>query len=610
MPRLPADEIRTRIAKKDAEGTVRHGGEWLAIWSDPDSLKSAAAKQEEARRNAAIRQAEVSLAANIRALAGKPDLTILFQHSQSIIAGLSEEAVILPRIESLPIPASLRGEADERALAIAFPRGPLSLTSAAQNQIEDQLWQARAAVLGIQRYGGIRQNLLACHADRLARSGLTQTVLANEILLRQILGLLAICNLGRDSGFLLDHAALEMWNRFLHRQLPGLFDEMAEGLADTARFAAAVRHAAERLLVHWQDGLMARQQPDDQLADEAGGQAENILPEAHETASETAEEEAPHRPLPASSPAGQGYLVFTEEFDRVARVADLLTGAQLQKQRAQLDSQLVKMGAGTRRLAGQLARLLASRFETSWQFDQLEGLLDAGRLGRVVTNPLQPLSFKTEQLRPALDCTVSLLVDNSGSMRGQPIRQAALAADMIAAILALAGVEFEVLGFTTSGFRGGHSYKKWVAAGRPANPGRLCDLLQVIYKSAEQPFPQARQHIAGLYDPPFLAENIDGEAVLWAARRLQQRPAARKLLLVLSDGAPADRVTLEHNQDRNLLARHLVEAVRLCRKQGIEVSAIGLNYDISHFYPKSLRLDNPESVPDLLLDSLTGLLAR
>ena len=610
MPRLPADEIRTRIAKKDAGGTVRHGGEWLAIWSDPDSLKSASAKQEEARYHAAIRQAEVSLAANIRALSGDMDVTVLFQDSQGATAGLSQGAVILPRITELPIPASLRGEADERALALAFPRGPLSLTSAVQNQIEDQLWQARAAVLGIQRYGGIRHNLLACHAARLARAGLTQTVLANEILLRQILVQLAACNLGRDSGFLLDHAGLEMWNRFLHRQLPGLFDEMTGQLNEAARFAPAASRAAERLLVHWQDGAMARQQPDDQQAEEAAGLAESIRPEEREVASETAAEEAPHRQLPARPPGGRGYPVFTDEFDRVVRVDSLLTEAQLKKQRAQLDAQLGKLGAGTRRLAGQLARLLATRFETSWHFDQLEGLLDAGRLGRVVTNPLQPLSFKTEQLRPSLDCTVSLLVDNSGSMRGQPIRQAALAADMIAAILALAGVEFEVLGFTTAGFRGGNSYKKWVAAGRPANPGRLCDLLQVIYKSADQPFQQARQHIAGLYDPPFLAENIDGEAVLWAARRLQQRPPARKLLLVLSDGAPADRMTLEHNQDSDLLARHLVEAVRQCRKQGIEVSAIGLNYDISHFYPKSLRLDNPESVPDLLLDSLTGLLAR
>lgn len=615
MPRLPADEIRTRIAKKDAEGTIRHGGEWLTIWSDPDSLKSATARQEEARHNAAIRQAEVSLAANIRALSGQTGITVLFQDNQSATPGLSEAAVILPRITELPIPASLRGEADQRALCLAFPRGPLSLTSATQNHIEDQFWQARAAVLGMQRYGGIRHNLLAFYTKQLARAGLTQVVLANEILLRQILVQLAACNLGQDNGFLLNHAGLEMWNRFLLRQLPGLFEEMAGRLHDMAGFAAAARHAAERLLPHWQEAAQSLQQPDDQQPDDqlpelAGGLAESIQQEQPKTASQTAEQDARQHQLPVRPSAGRAYPVFTDEFDRVAGIEDLLSDVQLKKQRAQLDAELGKLGAGTRRLAAQLARLLATRFETSWQFDQAEGLLDVGRLGRVVTNPLQPLSFKTEQLKPALDCTVSLLVDNSGSMRGQPIRQAALAADMIAAILSLAGVEFEVLGFTTSGFRGGNSYKKWVAAGRPANPGRLCDLLQVIYKSADQPFQQARQQIAGLYDPPFLAENIDGEAVLWAARRLLQRPPVRKLLLVLSDGAPADRITLEHNQDSDLLARHLVEAVRQCRKQGIEVSAIGLNYDISHFYPKSLRLDNPESVPELLLESLTGLLAR
>ena len=610
MPRLPADEIRTRIAKQDADGTVRHGGEWLAIWSDPDSLKSATAKQEEARHNAAIQQAEVSLAANIRALSGKPDVTVLFQDSQTATAGLNDEAVILPRIDRLPIPASLRGAADRLALDLAFPRGPLSLTSARQNQIEDQLWQARATVLGIQRYPGMRVNLLAWHNDQLEKAGLAQTVLASEILLMQILAQLASCHLGQDDGFLLHHSGLEMWSRFLHRQLPGLFDEMRRQLDDPARFATAASRAAARLLAHWHEGAMTARQPEDQISEEAAGLAESIRPEERETTSDTAEEEAPQRQLPVRPRGGQAYPVFTDEFDRVVGINSLLADAQLKKQRGLLDDQLGKLGASTRRLAGQLARLLASRFETSWQFDAAEGLLDAGRLGRVITNPLQPLAFKTEQIKPALDCTISLLVDNSGSMRGQPIRQAALAADMIAAILSLAGVEFEVLGFTTAGFRGGNSYRKWVAAGRPANPGRLCDLLQVIYKSADQPFQQARQQIAGLYDPPFLAENIDGEAVLWAARRLQQRPGKRKILLVLSDGAPADRVTLENNQDPDLLARHLVETVRQCRKQGIEVSAIGLNYDISHFYPKSLRLDNPESVPELLLESLTGLLAR
>ncbi|MFN3641412.1 MAG: cobaltochelatase subunit CobT [Gemmobacter sp.] len=319
--------------------------------------------------------------------------------------------------------------------------------------------------------------------------------------------------------------------------------------------------------------------------------------------------EAPLEPPPPAphSDADPDYRVFTTAFDEEVRAEDLAEPAELERLRAYLDQQLEPLKGAVSRLANKLQRRLQAQQNRSWEFDLEEGTLDAGRLARVVANPTTPLSFKMEKDTEFRDTVVTILLDNSGSMRGRPISIAAICADVLARTLERCQVKVEILGFTTRAWKGGQSREAWLAAGRPLVPGRLNDLRHIVYKAADAPWRRARPNLGLMMKEGLLKENIDGEALEWAHRRTVRRPEVRKILMVISDGAPVDDSTLSVNP-ANYLEKHLRDVIAMVqRKKAVELIAIGIGHDVTRYYDRAVTITDVDQLAGAMTEQLAAL---
>ncbi|HXC75155.1 MAG TPA: cobaltochelatase subunit CobT, partial [Sphingomicrobium sp.] len=301
------------------------------------------------------------------------------------------------------------------------------------------------------------------------------------------------------------------------------------------------------------------------------------------------------------------YKPFTTRFDEIVAAGELCDEEELTRLRAYLDQQMISLGGVVTRLANRLQRRLMAQQARSWDFDQEEGLLDAARLARVIINPAHSLSYKVERDTEFKDTVVSLLIDNSGSMRGRPISIAATCADVLARTLERCGVQTEILGFTTRGWKGGQSREAWLADGRPANPGRLNDLRHIIYKRADEPYRRARRHLGLMMREGLLKENIDGEALLWAHNRLIARPEERRILMVISDGAPVDDSTASANGG-SYLERHLRQVIEWIEKRStVELIAIGIGHDVTRYYERAVTIMDADQLAGAMVEQLARL---
>jgi cobaltochelatase CobT len=301
------------------------------------------------------------------------------------------------------------------------------------------------------------------------------------------------------------------------------------------------------------------------------------------------------------------YSAFTTEFDEVVEADELCDADELGRLRQQLDQQIGHLQSVISRLANRLQRRLMAKQTRSWDFDLEEGLLDTGRLSRVVTNPTHPLTFKQEKDTNFRDTVVSLLIDNSGSMRGRPISVAAMSADILARTLERCGVKVEILGFTTRAWKGGQSREKWLGAGKPSGPGRLNDLRHIVYKSADAPWRRARKNLGLMLREGLLKENIDGEALVWAHERLLARSEQRRILVIISDGAPVDDSTLSVNAG-NYLERHLRQVIEWIESYSpVELLAIGIGHDVTRYYRRAVTIVDAEQLGGTVMDQLAEL---
>jgi cobaltochelatase CobT len=324
---------------------------------------------------------------------------------------------------------------------------------------------------------------------------------------------------------------------------------------------------------------------------------------------ELPEGEAPLEPPPPAphSDADPNYTVYTTDFDEEIKAEELAEPAELERLRAYLDQQLEPLKGAVSRLANKLQRRLQAQQNRSWLFDLEEGTLDAGRLARVVANPTTPLSFKQEKDTEFRDTCVTLLLDNSGSMRGRPISIAAICADVLARTLERCSVKVEILGFTTRAWKGGQSRERWLAQGRPQQPGRLNDLRHIIYKSADAPWRRVRPNLGLMMKEGLLKENIDGEALEWAHRRMMGRPEARKILMVISDGAPVDDSSLSVNP-ANFLEKHLRDVIAMVeRRRAVELIAIGIGHDVTRYYQRAVTITDVEQLAGAMTEQLAAL---
>ena len=339
----------------------------------------------------------------------------------------------------------------------------------------------------------------------------------------------------------------------------------------------------------------------------------HISSEESDALEESQDDQMPQGDLPQNytpppiSDADPNYRVYLTKYDEEVKAQDLAEPGELDRLRSYLDQQLEPLKGAVARLANKLQRRLQAKQNRSWQFDQEEGILDAGRLARVVCNPATPLSFKIEQDTDFRDTVVTILLDNSGSMRGRPISIAAICADVLTRTLERCQVKCEILGFTTRAWKGGKSRESWLINDRPERPGRLNDLRHIIYKSADDPWRRVRPNLGLMMKEGLLKENIDGEALEWAHRRLCARNEARRILMVISDGAPVDDSTLSVNS-ANYLEKHLRDVIAMIERRGaVELSAIGIGHDVTRYYNRAVTITDAEQLAGAITEQLAAL---
>ncbi|MGB3165983.1 MAG: cobaltochelatase subunit CobT, partial [Alteraurantiacibacter sp.] len=509
----------------------------------------------------------------------------------------------------------------------------------------DAIERARFEALGERDFAGMRANLASMQQAKVQGSAIARAKTADEVPLATALGLLLREQLTGQPVPARARAGVEMVREYVESRTGDDFERLSEELDDQRAFQKLSLDMLRHL-----DMVPQELEPEDGLDDEDGEDidAEEDTPDEDEGDSDASDqpearaegtdgeegegeeqdEASGDENLAEGDPGDDGedfmlpqrrnapwqdlpdsfdYQPYTTDFDEIVEANDLCDPEELTRLRAYLDSQLAGLQSVVTRLANRLQRRLMAQQNRSWDFDQEEGLLDAARLARVIVSPGHSLSYKVEQEQDFKDTVVTLLIDNSGSMRGRPISIAAISADILARTLERCGVKVEILGFTTRAWKGGQSREKWLADGREQNPGRLNDLRHIIYKNADEPMRRARRNLGLMMREGLLKENIDGEALLWAHERLLARPEDRRVLMVISDGAPVDDSTLSVN-NAGYLESHLRKVIEWIEKASpVQLVAIGIGHDVTRYYKKAVTIMDAEQLGGTIIEQLADL---
>ena len=586
--------------------------------------------------------------AAIRAMSAQDEVEVTFSNDAPSVSG-KRVRIPAPARDMNPHDAAVaRGSADAAALRLKHHDASIHAsrmpTSSAARAAFEALETARVEAIGASEMAGVASNLGAATDDRSRRLGHDRVTTRDDAMLPEALKLLAREAITGQAPPPSSKAMVDAWRPYVADHMPSHFHSLEGLLYDQDEYARETRRLLSQLAldvgpeIEDQQGNDNDSQQDDQDQDEEsdsddqGGQTEQeageMRPSMGDGESDDAaeievsmsestdggdgdddqESDATPRPaLPSNATDKNVYKAFTTQFDEIVGADQLADPEELSRLRKLLDQQLSQLHGVVARLANRLQRRLLAKQTRSWDFDLEEGILDSARLARVVVNPVLPLSFKQEKETDFRDTIVSLLIDNSGSMRGRPITIAALSADILAHTLERCGVKVEILGFTTRAWKGGQSRERWIAAGKPASPGRLNDLRHIVYKGAEAPWRRARKNLGLMLREGLLKENIDGEALQWAANRLMGRPEQRRILMVISDGAPVDDSTLSINSG-NYLEQHLREVIKGIENGGaIELIAIGIGHDVTRYYRRAVTLVDAEQLGGTMLGKLSEL---
>ncbi|WP_095589982.1 cobaltochelatase subunit CobT [Actibacterium ureilyticum] len=593
-----------------------------------------------------------ALAEATKVMADDPELSVNYSVDPP---GMNDDTVRLPQVSRRMTRDEVllaRGTADAFALRRRFHDAKLHQRYAPAGDMARDLYEAmesaRCEAVGARHMPGTAGNIDTMIAADAERRGFAQITAASD------------APLATAAGYLIRHLAtgrdlpggaqnvMELWRGFIEEQAGGTLEGLEDTLNDQAAFARFARQVIDDLGYGDQLGEdpdseeddsteESQEEQDDDQPDSTGSDDEDSsddadaspeqdqeqsqdMAEAQVSMDDLADQEMSEEtelpegdapleppPPPPHSDADPNYVVFATEFDEEVRAEDLAEPAELERLRAYLDQQLEPLKGAVSRLANKLQRRLQAQQNRSWEFDLEEGILDAGRLARVVANPTTPLSFKVEKDTEFRDTVVTLLLDNSGSMRGRPISIAAICADVLARTLERCSVKVEILGFTTRAWKGGQSREKWLAEGRAQQPGRLNDLRHIIYKPADAPMRRTRSNLGLMMKEGLLKENIDGEALEWAHRRMVGRPEARKILMVISDGAPVDDSTLSVNP-ANYLEKHLRDVIAMVeKKKAVELIAIGIGHDVTRYYDRAVTITDVEQLAGAMTEQLASL---
>ncbi|MBM3517433.1 MAG: cobaltochelatase subunit CobT [Alphaproteobacteria bacterium] len=585
-----------------------------------------------------------------KALARNRDLTISFGADMPTLQGtrarLPLPARELPRRDV----SRVRGAADAFSLRLRLHDRRIHAAhmpnGGPARAVYDAVEQARIEAIGATRMAGVAQNLDAAAEDYCTRRGFARVQNVSDAPVADAVRFLLRERLTGAPPPKAARTMVDLWRRLIQERAGADLDALAGVMADQRAFARLARRLIADLDL-WEEEaenpeLEAGEQEDEEneqdgegenkdgsrAGSESGAADEQELTEAARDQDAAVQEAAaadqqprgageeepggarqPWWPegFPNTNTGEPPYRPFTTEFDEVVNASELCEPEELLQLRNHLDQQIHHLQGVVARLANRLQRRLLAKQNRSWEFDLDEGVLDAARLARVIANPMNPLSYKMEKQTEFRDTVVTLLLDNSGSMRGRPIGVAAMCADVLARTLERCGVSVEILGFTTRAWKGGQARERWIAAGKPNGPGRLNDLRHIVYKSADAPWRRTRRNLGLMMREGLLKENIDGEALLWAHARLMARPVQRRILMVISDGAPVDDSTLSVNRG-NYLDRHLHQVIQWIQSRSpVELIAIGIGHDVARYYKRAVTIVDVDQLGGAMIDQLADL---
>ncbi len=601
------------------------------------------------RKEAPSEPLKKALEVCVRAVAGDGDVHVAYQPGRPELNG---NIVNLPepsRVPSAHEIAVLRGWADSLALTAAchddklhnklFPGGGQARVAF------DAIERARVEAVGANRMEGMAQNLAAKIDDLYSHGRFANVTSREEAPLEDALALIVRERLTGQKAPDNAQAIVDVWQSHIESRGGNVLDQMHDLANDQAAFGRLVKQLLKSLQVDEEpqrgsdeeseqkeeetpdsgqdetedndgEGEAQESHSEDQQQDGEVGEQQEAAEQARSDQFETdmdgpedGETPEPWRPNLSvlEDPERFGYSVFTREFDEIVVAEDLAMPEELDRLRAFLDKELRNLTAVVSRLANKLQRKLLAQQNRAWDFDLEEGTLDAARLTRIIIDPMAPLSFKQERDTDFRDTVVTLLLDNSGSMRGRPIMVAACCAEILARTLERCGVKVEILGFTTRAWKGGQSRERWIEAGKPTSPGRLNDLRHIIYKKADEPWRRARRSLALMMREGLLKENIDGEALAWAHQRLLGRPEQRRILMMISDGAPVDDSTLSANSG-TYLESHLRQVINEIEvRSPVELLAIGIGHDVTRYYRRAVTITDPSELAGAMTEKLVEL---
>ncbi len=587
----------------------------------------------------------------LKALAGDGEIEPAFGPTKPSLDG---KVAHLPEPARVPSPeevAVTRGWADCLALTAACHdenvHQKLTPASPEARAVFEAVERARVEAFGANRFEGVAQNLTAKLEQHYSNGRFAKIHNLAEAPLEEALALLVRERLTGQRVPRKAKAIVDLWRPVIESKAGDVLAEMSRHWDDQEKFGVGLRDLLKALDLPDDFSSTQNEQSEDseQEDGENGGEEQNegneeqtpdgedassepydadgmtsdmeeradaAPPDDFDGESDDAEESETDEPWQPNSsvlddPSAFGYNVYTRQFDEEINAEDLPSPEELKRHRAFLDKELKSLASVVSRLANKLQRRLMAQQNRAWEFDLEEGVLDAGRLTRVVIDPMQPLTFKRETDTNFRDTVVTLLLDNSGSMRGRPIMVAACCADILARTLERCGVKVEILGFTTRAWKGGHSRESWLKAGKPSEPGRLNDLRHIIYKTADSPWRRAKMSLALMMREGLLKENIDGEALSWAHARLMARPEQRRILMMISDGAPVDDSTLSVNTS-SYLEDHLRQVIEeIETRSPVELMAIGIGHDVTRYYRRAVTITDPGELAGAMMKNLVEL---
>ena len=585
-----------------------------------------------------------ALSSTVKAIAEDKEIEVIFGNNSTS----SEEKIILPEINNvfdLDNIASIRGAADNEALIYKYRNNDTYsefLPNKEKNKkIYESLENTRIQILGSKYMRGVKSNLLSLYEKNCNEKNYSNVTSQSDLEIEHVLEIYLKKKI--DTNIVPKSAshALSYWSKWLDSKVGTSIDNLLENVDNQEKFAKLANKLISDLKLY-----DTNENKDESEDDNKGQQTEELdNPDIDETESqssmsdddmENTEEEVQSEeselPVDENNEEMQDleddgsenvkpqykesksvetilseYMVYSNKYDEIITAQDLCEDEELNRLRKYLDQQLKSFQTIISRLANRLQRKLLAKQNRSWEFNIEEGLLDTSRLTRVITDPFYSLSFKKEKDTDFKDTVVSLLIDNSGSMRGRPITVAAMSADILARTLEKCGVKVEILGFTTKAWKGGKSRESWMQNNKPPSPGRLNDLRHIIYKAADEPWRRSKKNLGLMMREGLLKENIDGEALLWAHKRLQNRYEARKILMVISDGAPVDDSTLSVNSG-NYLEKHLRGAINwIENKSDVQLLAVGIGHDVTRYYKKAVTIVDAEQLADVMTEQLVDL---